>query len=156
MFERGSCRTRLLSVGLALVATTPAASIPVAAAEGGTGTLVVDVGGLEHTRGKLVTKLFRPGDDVPKGNSYRRSAVPLTSTEPKIEFRDVPHGQYALFLFHDENDNGTLDHNLLGVPTEPLGFSAGFRVSLFSGIPDFDDLKFTFSKSRTTQRIVVE
>jgi uncharacterized protein (DUF2141 family) len=145
----------LISIGvvmaLALVAQPPFA----AAGEDG-GTLVVDVSGLEHTRGTLVVKLFRAGDAVPKGASYRRVAVRPGSTQPKVEFRGVPYGQYALFLFHDENDNGTLDHNFLGIPSEPMGFSAGFRPSLFSGIPDFDDLKFAFSKAVSTQRIKVE
>lgn len=74
----------------------------------------------------------------------------------KLAFPDLPHGTYALFLFHDENDNGTVDHNLLGIPTEPLGFSGGFKVSLFSGVPDFDDLKFEFTAKSRPLAIVVE
>ncbi|MFT7121931.1 MAG: hypothetical protein ACJAZ9_002119 [Neolewinella sp.] len=31
-------------------------------------------------------------------------------------------GNYVLAAFHDLNDNGKLDTNLMGVPTEPYGF----------------------------------
>lgn len=44
----------------------------------------------------------------------------------------------------------------VGIPTEPLGFSGGFKVSLFSGVPDFDDLKFEFTAKSRPLAIVVE
>jgi uncharacterized protein (DUF2141 family) len=38
-------------------------------------------------------------------------------------FRNIPPGIYAIGIFHDENDNGKLDTNFLGVPREGFGFS---------------------------------
>ncbi len=35
----------------------------------------------------------------------------------------LPPGKYAVRVFQDLNDNGKVDTNLLGVPTEPFGFS---------------------------------
>jgi len=32
-------------------------------------------------------------------------------------------GQYAIKVFHDENANGELDINFLGIPKESYGFS---------------------------------
>ena len=32
--------------------------------------------------------------------------------------RDLPPGRYAVNAFHDENDNGKLDTNLVGIPSE--------------------------------------
>ena len=45
-----------------------------------------------------------------RANAARKSAVVLTNLDP---------GQYAIILFHDENGNGKLDKNALGVPTLP-------------------------------------
>jgi len=118
--------------------------------------LEVEVTGFEHDRGRVVAKLFRRGDGAPKGPGYKRLVQGIHKRRAKLAFRDVPHGTYALFLFHDENDNGTVDHNLLGIPAEPLGFSGGFKLSLFSGVPDFDDLKFEFSAKSRPLSIVVE
>jgi uncharacterized protein (DUF2141 family) len=38
-------------------------------------------------------------------------------------FTDLKPGAYAVIVFHDENDNGKLDENLFGIPTEGYGFS---------------------------------
>lgn len=52
----------------------------------------------------------------------------------------VPPGTWAAQAFHDENGNGKLDTNILGIPTEGLGFSndAPFRF----GPPAFADAAF--------------
>jgi uncharacterized protein (DUF2141 family) len=49
----------------------------------------------------------------------------------------IPPGTYAVQAFHDENDNLTIDRNLLGLPKEGIGFSndAPFRF----GPPSFRD-----------------
>ena len=53
-----------------------------------------------------------------RANAAMKSAVVLTNLDP---------GQYAIILFHDENGNGKLDSNALGVPTEPYGLSNNVR-----------------------------
>ncbi|HEU5076347.1 MAG TPA: DUF2141 domain-containing protein, partial [Polyangiaceae bacterium] len=120
------------------------------------GTLEVSVSGFEHDRGHVVAKLFRRGDAAPKGRGYKKVVSGIRERRAKLAFPEIAYGSYAVFLFHDENGNGTVDHNLLGIPTEPLGFSGGFRVSLFSGVPDFDDLKFEFTAKSRALAIVVE
>jgi uncharacterized protein (DUF2141 family) len=37
----------------------------------------------------------------------------------------VPPGQYAAYAYHDRNSNGRVDRNLIGLPTEDVGFSNG-------------------------------
>src|SRR5690349_1221481 len=37
-------------------------------------------------------------------------------------FTQLPPGRYAAIVIHDENDNGRLDKNGMGVPTEGYGF----------------------------------
>ncbi len=52
-------------------------------------------------------------------------------------FTDLPVGRCAVSVFHDENSNDKFDRNLLGVPTEPFGYSRNVRP-LF-GPAAFDD-----------------
>jgi uncharacterized protein (DUF2141 family) len=52
-----------------------------------------------------------------------------------IVFADLPPRRYAVIVFHDENDNGRLDENGWGVPTEGYGFSN--NVQGFLGAPSF-------------------
>jgi uncharacterized protein (DUF2141 family) len=53
-------------------------------------------------------------------------------------------GQYAAVVYHDLDSNGVLDHGWFG-PKEPLGFSGGWKLSLLSGMPTFEKLRFDFS-----------
>ena len=43
---------------------------------------------------------------------------------------DVPPGQYAAQVFHDVDDDGKVHQNLLGIPTEPIGFSNDAPIHL--------------------------
>ena len=36
---------------------------------------------------------------------------------------DIPPGEYALFVYYDQNDNNRVDKNFIGIPVEPIGFS---------------------------------
>jgi len=49
--------------------------------------------------------------------------IKVRHTQARCDFEDIPPGTYALAVIHDENSNGTLDTNWLGVPTEGYGFS---------------------------------
>lgn len=54
----------------------------------------------------------------------------LTPVEGEVRhvFEGLPPGNYAVMVIHDENSNGKLDSNILGMPTEGYGFSQNPRV----------------------------
>lgn len=54
-------------------------------------------------------------------------------------FEEVPAGEYALVVYHDENENGRLDKNFIGIPKEPMGFSNRYKPK---GPPTFDRARF--------------
>lgn len=107
-----------------------------------TGDLTIHVTGFAHARGRAVGKLFAPGDNV-LGTGRWRVGTPIDEGAAVFHFEGLPAGRYAVVVFHDENNNGVIDHGLLG-PSEPLGFSGGFRMSMVFGRPDFERLKFDF------------
>ena len=53
--------------------------------------------------------------------------APARAGETVIRVDNIPPGTYAAQAFHDENRNGVIDKNLLGIPTEGLGFSNDAR-----------------------------
>jgi uncharacterized protein (DUF2141 family) len=61
-----------------------------------------------------------------------------------ITFIDLPPGRYAVIAFHDENDNGLLDANSFGVPTEGYCFSNDAMG--FLGAPSFDAAAVTLGE----------
>ena len=58
-----------------------------------------------------------------------------------LQITGVPPGLYAAQAFQDENDNGLLDRNIIGRPTEGLGFSNDARMRF--GPPSFNDAAFS-------------
>ena len=66
----------------------------------------------------------------------------VAANEGSVEFNipDLPPGEYALAVFHDENNNGKLDTNWLGIPKERVAFSKG-KMKTF-GPPKYQECAF--------------
>jgi uncharacterized protein (DUF2141 family) len=129
------------------VGTSPATDPP------NIGNLALHVAGFSHARGHAVAKLFAPGDNV-LGAGRWQVRMPIDGNAAVLHFDGLPAGRYAAVVFHDENDNGVIDHALLG-PSEPIGFSGGFALNLLSGRPDFERLKFDFRPPAQTLELQV-
>ncbi len=67
--------------------------------------------------------------------------IPATG-QTSVTVPGIPAGEYALLLFHDENDNAQLDRNFIGIPSEPIGFSNAYRPR---GAPTFQPARFQYS-----------
>lgn len=118
-------------------------------------TLIVNATGFAHARGHAVAKLFQPADNVLE-HGRRQSIAGIRDGKARFEFAGLPAGAYAVVVFHDENDNGEIDHNRLGLPSEALGFSNGFRPGLFSGLPSFDKLRFEHAVESQHIEVIVK
>ena len=59
---------------------------------------------------------------------------------------DLSSGEYALVVYHDENGNGRLDENFIGIPSEPLGFSNRYWPQ---GPPTFTNAAFKLEADET-------
>jgi len=68
--------------------------------------------------------------------------IKIRDTQAHCDFEDIPPGTYALAVIHDENMNGKLDTNWLGIPTEGYGFSNGAKALL--GAPSFSAASFRY------------
>jgi outer membrane protein len=60
--------------------------------------------------------------------------------------QDVEPGEYALLVYHDENGNGRIDKNFIGIPNEPLGFSNRYRPK---GPPSYKRAAFQIKSDET-------
>ena len=68
------------------------------------------------------------------------------AADPGAGFAGLAAGRYAVLVFHDENGNGELDVNFLGIPREPLGFS---RRYWGKGEPVFADAAVELGERET-------
>jgi uncharacterized protein (DUF2141 family) len=77
---------------------------------------------------------------VPQAKTTRR--MNANKGDLKIVIQDLPAGNYAIASYHDENGNGKLDTNALGMPEEGYGFSNDARGTF--GPPKFSEAVFEF------------
>ncbi len=111
-------------------------------------SLVIDAQGFASAQGHAVARIYQSGDDV-MGEPRWTAQADIVQGHAHFS-KTLPSGRYAVVVYHDLNDNGRLDHNLLGFPAEPLGFSGGFVLSLTSGLPSFEKLRFDLPAQGTT------
>ena len=90
---------------------------------GASNSIKVVVAGLHSNDGEVYCSLFSSADGFPGD-----SAKAAKTTKSKIEndhaactFLGVAPGDYAVSVFHDENGNGKLDTNFIGMPKEGEG-----------------------------------
>ncbi len=68
--------------------------------------------------------------------------IKIRNTQARCDFEDIPPGTHAIAVIHDENSNGKLDTNWLGIPTEGYGFSNDAKGLL--GPPSFPAASFLY------------
>lgn len=107
-----------------------AAALPAVATE-----LSFEVTGLESTAGQVLVALYDEASFLRKPIKAFRLAPAKSVTGT---FGDVPPGVYAVSVTHDENGNGRLDLNAVGIPIERYGFS---NNPFLMGPPRFEDAR---------------
>ena len=71
----------------------------------------------------LHVAVFRTAEDFAADNPVVGLVEPMQDGRKTVTVKLPAAGDYVFAAFHDLNDNGKLDRNLLGVPTEPYGFT---------------------------------
>ena len=90
--------------------------------------LSVKIIGFSNNTGSCYVALYRPEDSFPSFNKQYISRISeINNKSVHITFDRLPKGDYAIAVFHDSNNNGRLDKNLMGIPTEKYGFSNNAR-----------------------------
>ncbi len=112
-----------------------------------TGNLTFHITGFEKNQGQALILFYSKDDKVPK-KPGRHLKAEIVNKEAVLTLENIPYGEYAAIIVHDINGNGVVDHKF-GMPSEPLGYTNNWKLSLFSGMPSFDKLKFSHSKPVT-------
>ena len=75
-----------------------------------------------------------------QGRGVAGALVPARAGVMTVTVPDVPPGVYGALAHHDANGNGKIDKDLLGRPTEGIGFSRD--APIWFGPPKFADAAF--------------
>ncbi len=113
------------------------------------GNLVVQVIDLASDDGTVKIALSNSEENYYAYDTpYLGVTAPINEGRASWKFRDLPLGDYAVKVFHDEDGDDELDTNILGMPTEDYGFSNDAR-GMF-GPPSYDDARFTLDSASLT------
>lgn len=105
--------------------------------------LTVTVENIKDTEGTIHIALFTASDDFPDSTTRTKGMIlKIEQQSATGTFKNLPEDDYAIAVFHDENENNKLDKNFFGVPKEPYGFS-GNKTGLMP--PSFDEASTTLT-----------
>jgi uncharacterized protein (DUF2141 family) len=101
---------------------------------------------IRNSTGAVACALFEGPEGFP--TKYIHSAtnimmIKVQDRQARCDFLDIPPGTYALVVIHDENLNGKLETNSVGLPTEGYGFSND--ASALMGAPSFNAASFAYN-----------
>ncbi len=85
--------------------------------------------GLYDSAGGFESAIAKAGEGGVLNDPGRLAGVVMRAKAGSlsIAFPQLPPGRYAVIVVHDENNNGKLDENVVGLPTEGFGFSNDAR-----------------------------
>lgn len=127
--------------------------------------LAVDITGLRSNEGTIMLGLYdtaaafdralehyeQPDGFIKDTGRVVGAAIRVDTGIRRSILTGLKPGRYAIILFHDENQDGRLDKNLLGIPNEGFGFSN--NVIGFFGPPSFEDALVMVPDGLTTTRV---
>jgi uncharacterized protein (DUF2141 family) len=111
------------------------------------GRLVVKVTNLSDLKGQVMVGLFDKEDNFLK-EPIKGVSAKVTAEGQELVFENLPYGEYAVSVIHDENENGELD-TFLVIPTEPYGFSNNVMGKF--GPPSFEQTKISFKNDTSIE-----
>jgi uncharacterized protein (DUF2141 family) len=115
----------------------------------------VEVSGLRSDKGEVMCALYASAEGFPKNpeKAVAHSKAGISGGNAVCEFSGLSAGTYAVSVFHDENSNGKLDTNFIGMPKEGVG--ASNNAAGHFGPPKFEAAAFRFAGGKLELKITV-
>ena len=121
-----------------------------------TGNLTIDIRNIKNNKGLVKLSLYNSKEGFPTDpeKAIRKVALPIKDNLATVTFEKLPHGEYAVSLLHDENDNNKMDFHFYGMPKE--GYGASNDAKVVFGPPDYKDAVFNLGSVEKTIAIKVK
>ena len=119
-------------------------------------TLTIEVGNIKSDVGSMNVTIY-DSKDTWLGDNYVATQSILVKENMSdgvvMATFEVEPGDYAVSVHHDDNDNGKMDTNFIGIPKEPTGLSNG-AVPKF-GPPKYKDAVFPVGEDGVKMSIML-
>jgi uncharacterized protein (DUF2141 family) len=144
---------RTVSLGAALIAVCGAFGQAHAPAEN---VIHVEIGGLRSDKGQMLCALHSSAEAFPKkaDQAVARLTAKIAERQATCDFTGIAPGTYAVSVVHDENSNGKLDTNFIGMPREGVGASNDAKGHM--GPPKFGAASFPYRGGRLELKIHIQ
>ena len=118
--------------------------------------IVINISGLRSDNGKCLLYLYNNKKGFPNdaGKAINSANGSILNGKSTIVLNDIPNGEYAIGVIHDENDNGKMDTNFLGMPKEGVGVSNNAKGHF--GSPSYEDSKFQLNRKSLIMTITIK
>ncbi|OFC72544.1 DUF2141 domain-containing protein [Alteromonas confluentis] len=108
---------------------------------------------MNNLSGELYVAVYNSEDAFSKKRAMQSQIVSVYKKDQKVILADVPAGEYSVMVFQDLDGNHQLNTNMLGIPTEPYGFSTNPRLM---GPPTFGAIRFPVTEELVAISINME
>lgn len=92
----------------------------------------IQIDNVENNIGEIEIGVWRAIDTFPfKKRIFKKYRFKAQAETGIYELKDLPKGEYAFALFHDQNNDNVCDTNFIGYPTEGHCISNNFIVTFY-------------------------
>ena len=111
-------------------------------------TVSVQINELKSDKGICNVCIFNKADGFPdeSKNAVSCIKVKIKDKTASASFKALATSNYAVVVYHDENNNGELDTNFIGIPKEGIGVSNNVKPKM--GKPKFEAAKFALTADK--------
>lgn len=110
--------------------------------------LIVKISNIEKIQGEIKIGIFNSeASFLKEGAALKNYSVKVEKNTATITITNLPKGEYAVSMYHDENSDNECNRNFIGIPKEAYGFSNNIKPKMAA--PKYKDCKFNFSENKT-------
>ena len=116
----------------------------------------VHIHGIRNAHGTVKAVLYGPDSEtfLVKGEKADKEREPAQDGSMTLCVAAPVMGQYAVVVYHDENDNHKFDRNWIGLPVE--GFGVSKDPTMFFAPPKFEDAAFDVNGNLTDVEVEIK
>ncbi len=117
------------------------------------GNLKIRINGFETSNGIAKLALVNSKENYSASEPFQGSNHKIIDKGVNTEIQ-LPYGEYAIKVYHDENGNDKMDTRIFGIPIERYGFSNNARSAF--GPPVYQEAVFTINSPEKEISITVK
>lgn len=104
----------------------------------------IQVSNFRNNKGVCRACIFNSAAGFAENKALQCVVAAVSNRTAEAVFKSLPPGNYAVFVFHDANNNNKMDKNIFGIPSE--GYGASKNNLPFAAAPTFEANRFSVTE----------